>query len=380
MSAVQNASHAPHAVDWPDVSDGVPDEMPAMLFREFGPPEVLHTETVPTPHPGPGEVLVRVGAVSVGRLLDLLARSGKHPYAKFSFPHTLGADHAGTIAEVGEGVTNVAVGDHVGTFHVFLTGEDEFTRSGYGDISPLVEILGTHRPGAYGRYVVVPARNVHVAPADIDPVMAASIVGVGPVAVNQFERAGGVGPGSNVIVQGATSGLGATTAMLAKHLGATVVVSSRHESKRARLRELGFEHVFDAIDEQFASQAREAFGGDGAHVLVDNLGAPLVWEHGFDVLRPGGAVVSSGAFLGHTVPLDLQRTYTTGIRVIGVRTGTPETVEALWREAERGFRTVVDAVFPIERAPEAHHYVESAENVGRVVLSHTPIDTRGRAL
>jgi NADPH:quinone reductase-like Zn-dependent oxidoreductase len=199
--------------------------------------------------------------------------------------------------------------------------------------------------------------------------MAAAIVGVGPVAVNQFDRAGGVGPGSNVIIQGATSGLGATTAMLARHLGATVVVSSRHEGKRARLRELGFEHVFDAADPAFTAQAREAFGGDGAHVVVDNLGEAAVWEHGFEALRPGGAVVSSGAFLGHTVSLNLLKTYSMGYRIIGVRTGTLEAVDRIWREAEKGFRTIVDATFPMSAAPAAHRYVEEAGNVGRVVLT-----------
>jgi NADPH:quinone reductase-like Zn-dependent oxidoreductase len=356
-------------VPWPSVDDGVPTEMHATVFSEFGAPEVLHDTVVPTPSPGAGEVLVKVGAVCVGRLLDLASRSGKHPYAKFVLPHTLGGDHAGTVAAVGDGVTNVTVGDHVGVFHVIFTADDEWTRSGYGDLSPNVEILGIHRPGANAEYVVMPAVNAHRVPEGIGPVMAASIVGVGPVAVNQFERAGGVGPGSNVIVQGATSGLGATTAMLARHLGATVVVSSRHESKRNRLRELGFEHVFDAVDESFAQKARDAFGGDGAHLIVDNLGAPLVWEHGFETLRPGGAIVSSGAFLGHTVPLNLLKTYSMGIRVIGVRTGTLEAVERIWQEAERGFRTVVDATFPIAEAAAAHRYVEEAGNVGRVVLT-----------
>ncbi|MDT0183944.1 zinc-binding dehydrogenase [Microbacterium sp. ARD31] len=358
-------------VQWPSVDGGVPSEMHATAFAEFGGPEVLKDIVVPTPQPGRGEVLVKVAAVSVGRLLDLIARSGKHPYATFELPHILGADHAGTIAAVGEGVDNVVVGDHVAGFHVIFPVEDEYTRSGYGDLSPSVKIIGTHVPGADGEYVVVPAVNVRVVPEGIGPVMAASIIGVGPVAMNQFERAGGVGAGSNVIVQGATSGLGATTAMLAKHLGATVVVTSRHESKRERLRELGFEHVFDAIDEDFADRAREAFGGDGAHVVVDNLGAPLIWEHGFAALRPGGAMVSSGAFLGHVVPLNLQRAYTQGMRVIGVRTGTLGTVDRVWAEAERGYRTVVDATFPIENAPDAHRFVERAGNVGRVVMTRT---------
>jgi NADPH:quinone reductase-like Zn-dependent oxidoreductase len=356
-------------IPWPSVDGGVPDRMHALVFDEFGPPEVLHDTILPTPEPGPGEVLVKVGAVSVGRLLDIASRSGKHPYADFRLPHTLGGDNAGTVAAVGKGVDSVRVGDRVGVFHVIFTADDEWTRSGYGDLSPHVEILGIHRPGADAEYVVVPAVNVRRVPDDIGPVMAASIVGVGPVAVNQFDRAGGVGPGSNVIVQGATSGLGATTAMLARHLGATVVVSSRDEGKRARLRELGFEHVFDATDDSFTSLAREAFGGDGAHVLVDNLGENGVWDRGFATLRPGAAVVSSGAFLGHTVPLDLLKTYSTGIRVIGVRTGTLDAVERIWQETEKGFRTAIDATFPIAEAAAAHRHVEQGANVGRVVLT-----------
>lgn len=361
--------HGVDEVPWPDVSGGVPAEMHATVFDEFGPPEVLHDAVLPTPSPGAGEVLVKVGAVSVGRLLDLASRAGKHPYAKFVLPHVLGGDHAGTVAAVGEGVTHLTVGDHVGSFHVMFPVEDEWVRSGYGDLSPNAQILGIHRGGADAEYVVMPGVNVQRVPDAIGPVMAASIVGVGPVAVNQFDRAGGVGPGSNVIVQGATSGLGATTAMLARHLGATVVVSSRHAGKRERLRELGFEHVFDACDPAFTGQAREAFGGDGAHVVVDNLGEASVWEHGFEALRPGGAMVSSGAFLGHTVALNLQKAYTMGFRVIGVRTGTLEAVERVWREAERGFRTIVDATFPMAEAPAAHRYVEEAGNVGRVVLT-----------
>lgn len=355
---------------WPTVDETIPTEMQAMLFREFGEPEVLHFETVPVPEIGPGDILVKVGAVSVGRLLDLLARAGKHPYAKFNFPHILGGEHAGTVVATAPDVKNVSVGDHVAIFPVVLLQEDEYTRSGYADISPTVEIIGTHRPGAYGQYISVPAANASIVPENVGPEQASALASVGAVATCQFERVGGVGPGSRVIVQGATSALGLTTALLAQHLGAEVVVSSRHESKRARLKELGFKHVFDAIESDFEEKARAAFGGKGAHVVVDNLGAPLVWEHGFDSLQPGGAVVSSGAFLGHNVSLNLQKLYSTGIRVIGVRTGTPESVKTLWEEVAKGFRTVVDRSFSVADAPAAHHYVQEGSNVGKVVLVH----------
>lgn len=352
---------------WPDLAGGVPTTMNAMVFREFGGPEVLKMETVPVPDIGPDDVLVKVGAVSVGRLLDLVARSGKHPYATFTFPHILGADHAGTVAAVGSAVSGLKVGEHVAIFPGVVIGEDEYTRSGRSDLSPLVQVIGTHRPGAYAEYAAVPAANASLVPDGVGPEQASALASVGAVATNQFSRVGGVVKGSRVVVQGASSALGLTTALLAKHLGAEVVVSSRHESKRRRLREIGFEHVFDAVDDDFTDKVKVAFGG-GADLIVDNLGAPLVWEHGFDSLRPGGAIVSSGAFLGHVVPLNLQKLYTTGIRVVGVRTGTPESVGELWKQVGLGFRTVVDRSFALADAPESHRYVERGDNVGKVVL------------
>ncbi|MFT4229847.1 MAG: zinc-binding dehydrogenase [Microbacterium sp.] len=354
-------------VPWPHAGP-VPSRMRAVRFHEFGDPDVLRVDEVPVPEPGSGEILVRVGAVSIGRLLDLVARSGRHPYATFTLPHILGAEHGGTVVALGAGVDRVRVGDRVGVFQLLFPVEDEYTRIGRGDLSPSAQILGTHTQGADAEYVVVPAVNATVVPGDIDPAQVAALAGVGPVAMNQFMQVGGVGEGTRVIVQGATSGLGSTTALLAKHLGATVVVSSRSAAKREKLAALGFEHVLDATRDDFADRAREAFGGGGADVIVDNLGEPSVWEHGFDALAPRGAVVSSGAFLGRQVTVNLQRLYSLGHRIIGVRTGTLEAAAALWEEVHRGYRTAVDRAFPFERAADAHRYVEAGENVGRTVL------------
>jgi NADPH:quinone reductase-like Zn-dependent oxidoreductase len=358
----------PQVADWPELPAAVPRTMTAVTFREFGGPEVLKPEQLPVPVPGAGEVLVRVAAVSVGRLLDLVARSGKHPYASFTFSHVLGAEHAGVVAARGTGVTNLTVGDRVAVFPVVVEGEDDLTRAGFSELSPLVQLIGTHRQGAYAEYTAVPASNVTKVPSGIDPLEVVAVALAGAVANNQFDRAGGIGPGSRVIVQGATSALGSTTALLAKFLGAQVIVSSRYADKREKLRSLGFEHVLDGVEPRFVDEVRAIFGPGGAHVIVDNLGSPMVWEHGMQVLARGGTVVSSGAFLGHQVPLNLQRLYSLGQRIVGVRTGNLASAAKLWQQVDNGFRSVCDTAFLLEEAPLAHEYVEHGDNVGRVSL------------
>jgi NADPH:quinone reductase-like Zn-dependent oxidoreductase len=350
------------------MTTGVPATSRAVTFREFGGPEVLKVEQVPTPEPGPGEVLVRVEAVSVGRLLDVVARSGRHPYAKFEFPHVLGAEHAGTVAALGDGVEGVSVGARVAVFPIVLTGEDRLTRAGRADLSPRIRLIGTHLRGAYADYAVAPAGNLLPIPDGMSAPDAVALVLAASVAVHQFEQAGGIGPDSRVIVQGATSALGSTTALYARHLGATVIVGSREPAKRERLAELGFEHVMDASDPEFAARARELFDGEGADVVVDNLGEAGLWSHSCDALAPGGAIVSSGAFLGREVTVNLQRLYSQGHRLVGVRSGTLDAAHRAWQEVDRGFRSVVDRTFALDDAPAAHAYVEAGGNVGRVAL------------
>jgi NADPH:quinone reductase-like Zn-dependent oxidoreductase len=187
------------------------------------------------------------------------------------------------------------------------------------------------------------------------------------VALTQFERAD-YQRGQRVVVQGAASALGLTTALLAKHLGAQVVVTSRDGGKRGRLAALGFETVLDSGSKTLAHEIRGIFGGEGADIIVDNLGHRDLWEQGMAALAPGGAIVSSGAFLHERIDIDPRRLYRSGHRIIGVRSGHKGAAARLWREVDAGFRSVVDRTFPLEEAAAAHAYLESGANVGRVAL------------
>lgn len=112
----------------------------------------------------------------------------------------------------------------------------------------------------------------------------------------------------------------------------------------------------------------DTFSGHGADVVVDDLGEPTVWAAGLAVLATGGAVVSSGAFLGGEVAIDLRRLYSRGQRVIGVRTGNLTSAARLWELVAAGFRADVDRTYPLAGAADAHHHIEASANTGRVAL------------
>ena len=228
-------------------------------------------------------------------------------------------------------------------------------------------MLGITLPGAYKDHIAVPASNAFPVPAGMSPADAVAVALAGVVGLTQLERAG-YERGQRVVVQGASSALGSTTALLAKHLGARVVVTSRDTGKRERLAALGFETVLDSGSTTLADELRGVFDGEGADIVIDNLGDRDLWEQGMAALAPGGAIVSSGAFLSQRVDIDLRRLYRWGHRVIGVLTGHKEAAPRLWREVEAGFRSVVDRTFPLADADQAHAYMETGAGVGRVAL------------
>jgi NADPH:quinone reductase-like Zn-dependent oxidoreductase len=352
---------------WPTVPAEIPVRMSAVVFDRFGPPEVLRVAAVDTPVPGDGEVLVRVAAVAVGRFLDIALRAGTHP-VRPALPHTPGVEHAGTVAAVGPGVTDLAVGQRVAVWPVLGCGVCAACAVGRSEACPELTIAGVHGRGTDSEYSCVPAAAVYPVPDDLDPTTAASLALAGPVAMNQIQQAG-MQPGDWVLVQGAASALGSTTVALAHHLGARVIGTSRAAWKRDRLLALGVDAALDPTADDVVATVRTLTGGAGVAVAIDDLGEPVLFATTMDVLAPCGVVVSSGAFLGGRASIDLARLYTLNQRILGVRTGNRASALALWEEVARGFRPVVDRVFPIGAVAQAHGYLEADENMGRVVLT-----------
>ena len=191
--------------------------MKAVILNEFGPPGVLHLAEVATPEPGPGEVLIKVHAVSVNRTLDLVVRAGTYA-RKPVLPHVLGVDPAGIVTAVGPGVTGRKIGDRVVTRPV--VGLDE--RGAH-------RLLGVSVWGGYAEYVKVPANVTHIIPDTLDFKTAVVVARHAPLAFAQLRDRAKVQPGEWVLVMGAAGGLGSAAVQIAKHLGAKVIAGAeRH--------------------------------------------------------------------------------------------------------------------------------------------------------
>ena len=342
--------------------------MKAALIHEFGPADVLKIADAPEPKAAPGEVLVRVRAVRVGGLLDIGTRAGRNPFARLTFPHILGADFAGDLVEVGDGVTRVKPGDRVAVSPFVACGQCPACQAGrdYGCSS--AQLIGVHRQGSYAELTAVPEKVVRTIPSSLAYEQAAALALSGPVAFTQFSVAG-LKSGDWVLVTAAASGLGLVTALVAKALGARVIATSRKDWKRDMLHARGFDAVLDTEDEAFGNQVGELTQGQGVTIAVDNTSSATMFPKVQGALGRLGVLVSSGAQVAEPVPLDLRSLYLKSQSIVGIRTHTLAALDGFWRLAENGLETLVDRTFPLDEVGDAHRYVEAEMNFGRVVLT-----------
>jgi len=331
----------------------------AIVIREFGPPEVMRLEDVPTPEPSPGEVVVRVHAVSVNRTLDLILRAGAYALP-IELPHVLGVDPAGVVSAVGPGVDTPRVGDRVVTM--------QFVRQASPTSFPVV--LGLHVWGGYAEYVKVPAAVTHPIPDGVDFVSACVVSRHAPVALSMLRDGARLRAGEWVLVMGAAGGLGSAGVQAAKVLGAKVIAAAGSPERVRAAVALGADAGVDYRAQDLTDEVMRATAGRGADVVFENIGDPVLFPKAFAALARNGRLITAGAHGGGTVPLDVKKLYLNAITVIGSfgRILREDVDLALRAAAEGRYRALVDRVLPLESAAEAHRLVAARSGIGKIVL------------
>jgi NADPH2:quinone reductase len=319
----------------------------AAVIYENGGPDVLRYEDVPDPECPDGCVLIDVEAISIEGG-DLLARAESPPP---SVPHIVGYLAAGTVAEVGAGVEDRAVGDRV------------------------VTLFGA---GSHASRRVVPALVTWPIPEGLDAARAAGI----PVALGTAQEclftAGHLEAGQTALIHAGGGGVGMAAIQLAKQAGATVIATASNDEKLERLREYGLDHGINYATENFAERARELTEGRGVDVILDSVGGQTLVD-GIGALAYRGTLVSVGV-AGRTgseieaMALWAQNNTLRGVYLGGAMMAEYPRVHAmiagLLERVGRGeLRVEIDRTFPLAEAAAAHAYIESRQAFGRVVMT-----------
>jgi NADPH2:quinone reductase len=320
--------------------------MRVIEVRHRGGPEVLNVGERAAPEPGPGQVVVQIAAAGVN-FMDIYQREGVGGYAA-PVPFVPGAEGAGTVTAVGEGVTGLAVGDLVAW-------------AGVG--------------GCYAEQAALPADRVVPVPSGITAQVAAAVILQGMTAHYLVTSTYPVREGDVTVVHAAAGGVGLLLTQMVKRRGGIVIATTSGGEKDDLARGAGADHVVGY--DRFRAVAREVTGGVGAHVVYDGVGK-ATFEESLAALRPRGMIVVYGAASGQVPPFDIQRLNSGGSLFATRPTlahyiADPE--EMRWRADElfgwiaRGELDVrIGGSYPLADAARAHEDLAGRRTTGKLLL------------
>lgn len=347
-----------------------PLTMKAIIFHENGSKEVLGYEDVPVPTPGPGEVLIRVESCSVNRGLDTMVRENGFGFPGFSLPHVSGADPAGTVAAVGEGVESGRVGDRVVVYPLIPCGECDFCLKNAGEnYCRNYRVIGVQTWGGYAEFVRVPERNAIPIPDGVSFEVASAFPVSYLPAYHGIVTLADLTREDTILVMAAGSGIGMAAIDIATSIGARVIATAGSPWKLERARALGADVAISYENEDWAAQVRAATGGRGVNVAFDNIGGET-WSTSVSLLDRAGRMVCSGATGVVEATINLRDTYRNMTRMFFNTQGTSAELRLMLSAAQRGeLAPVIDRIMPLQDAVAAQDLIESRQFFGKIMLT-----------
>jgi NADPH:quinone reductase len=320
--------------------------MRAIRVHEAGPPEVMRLEEIDSPRPKPGEAIVHVEAAGVN-FIDIYKRSGQY---KIPLPSTLGEEGAGTVSAIGEGVTDVAVGDRVAWSGAL---------------------------GAYAELAAVPAWRLVQLPNDVSVMQGAAIMLQGITAHYLACSTYPVSKDTTCLLHAGAGGVGLLLTQIAKRRGARVIVTVGSDEKAELAKDAGADEIIIYTRQDFVAETKRLTDGRGVDVVYDSVGK-TTFLGGLDVLVPRGMMVLFGQSSGAVAPIDPQilnqkgslfLTRPTIVHYTRTKEELQERAKNLFEWiANDGLRVRIGAEYPLAEAGEAHRALEGRRTTGKVIL------------
>ena len=339
--------------------------MKAAVIRTFGDPDVLKYEEVDTPTLPPGHILIKVLATGVNRFDHYIREGSVTP--ELAFPHILGADAVGEVAELGEGVTGFKIGERVVPVGNYPQKEEDYDFTPLGS-APSVGVLGLHYPGTYSQYMEMPAHWVLKDESGLKPEELATLPMVLFTGVRAVKVVGEVKAGDKVLVHAGASGTGSLAIQVARVLGAEVATTIRDDSKGDYAESLGADLVINTRKEDFVERVKEWTGGRGADVVIDNLGGTVL-PKSIDAVKALGIVVVFGFVAGIEVTVDIRNFFFGQKQLRGTMFGDVADYEWGIQQVREGrIKPSLDRALPLSQAAEAHRLISTNQVTGNLVL------------
>ncbi len=328
--------------------------MPKIVrFHATGDADVLKIEDMPLTEPGDGEVRLKVEAIGLNRA-EVMYRRGQYLETP-ELPSRLGYEAAGTIDAVGPGVSGLQVGDRVSTIPSFSMG----------------------KYGVYGESAIVPAYAAVPYPDNLTPVEGAAIWMQYLTAFGALIEYGQTNAQDSVLITAASSSVGLAAIQITKSAGATAIATTRGADKKPFLLDAGADHVIVTDEEDLAERVMEITSGTGARILFDPVAGPFL-EMLAAAAAPGATIFEYGALAPAPTPFPLFTALAKGLTVRGY------TLFEIVKDAEklaRGkqyihdalqsgkLKPVIDRTFTLDAIVEAHRYMESNRQKGKIVVT-----------
>ena len=320
--------------------------MHAIVYSEFGGPEVLKFEERPTPTPGPGQALVKLAAVGVN-FIEVYQRLG---WYKIPLPAIPGSEGAGVVEAIGPGVTEAQPGDRV----AFLSGL-----------------------GAYATHCLVPSDRLVPLPAAVSFEQGVAAMIQGMTAHVLATRTYPFKAGDWCLVHAAAGGVGLLLTQIAKQQGARVIGTTSTEEKAKLAREAGADEIVLYTEQDFLTEVKRITGGKGVQAVYDSVGKDT-FDKSLDCLAPLGYLVSFGQSSGFPAPLDIQRLgglrslFVTRPSLFAYTQARPDYLRhataVLDMIASGALKARIGATYPLAEAAAAHSALAGRQTAGKVVL------------
>jgi NADPH2:quinone reductase len=328
--------------------------MPKIVrFYETGGAEVLRIEELPLVEPGEGEVRLAVEALGLNRA-EVMFRQGQY-LENPELPSRLGYEAAGIVDAVGPGTSGIKVGDRVSTIPSFS--------------------MGTY--GVYGESAIIPAYAVAQYPERLSSIEGAAIWMQYLTAFGALIEFGRLQKDAYVLITAGSSSVGLAAIQIAKSVGALAIVTTRGAGKKSFLMGVGADHVIVTDEEDLVESVKAITSGKGVSLVFDPVAGPLLGELA-DTAAPGATIFEYGALSPAPTTFPLFSALAKGLTVRGYTmfeiVRNPEKLargkQFIYNGLESGaLKPIIDRTFPLERIVEAHRYMESNQQKGKIVVT-----------